>query len=148
MTLWLYLAAALVLGVLIAVQPLMNAVLARAIGSPFGAAAISILVAFMGALVMILVTGRGDTSRAALAAVPWWIYLAGLIGTIFVAGGVVIAPVTGALLFVLCVVAGQLLGAMVADHVGAFGLDVRPASLARLAGLALVLAGVVLVRRG
>jgi transporter family-2 protein len=148
MTLWLYLAAALVLGVLIAMQPLMNAVLARATGSPFGAAAISILVAFMGAMVMILVTGRGDTSRAALASVPWWIYLAGLTGTAFVAGGVVIAPVTGALLFFLCIIAGQLLGATLADHFGALGLDIRPTSLPRLAGIALVLAGVVLVRSG
>jgi transporter family-2 protein len=148
MTLWLYLAAALVLGALIAMQPLMNAVLARATGSPFGAAAISILVAFMGAMVMILVTGRGDTSRAALASVPWWIYLAGLTGTAFVAGGVVIAPVTGALLFFLCIIAGQLLGATLADHFGAFGLDIRPTSLPRLAGIALVLAGVVLVRSG
>jgi transporter family-2 protein len=137
-----------VLGVLLAMQPLMNAVLARAIGSPYGAASISILVAFLGALAMILVTGRGDTSRAALASVPWWIYLAGFAGTAFVAGGVVIAPVTGALLFFLCVIAGQLLGATLADHIGAFGLDIRPASLTRLAGIALVLAGVVLVRTG
>ena len=105
------LTAAILLGVLVAVQPLMNAVLARAIGSPYGAAAISIVVAFLGALAMLAVTGRGDTSRAALAAVPWWIYLAGLVGTVFVAGGVVIAPVTGALLFFVCVVAGQLVGA-------------------------------------
>ena len=148
MILWLYLAAALMLGMIIAIQPLMNAVLARAIGSPYGAAAISILVAFIGALLMILVAGRGDTSRASLSAVPWWIYLAGFIGTAFVAGGVLIAPVTGALLFFLCAIAGQLLGATLADHFGAFGLEVRPISLERLAGLALVLAGVVLVRRG
>lgn len=148
MTLWFYLASAVVLGVLLAMQPLMNAVLARAIGSPYGAASISILVAFLAALAMIAITGRGDTSRAALASVPWWIYLAGLAGTAFVAGGVVIAPVTGALLFFLCVIAGQLLGATLADHIGAFGLDIRPASLPRLAGIALVLAGVVLVRTG
>ncbi len=148
MTLWFYLASAVALGVLLAIQPLMNAVLARAIGSPYGAASISILVAFLGALALIAITGRGDTSRSALASVPWWIYLAGLAGTAFVAGGVVIAPVTGALLFFLCVIAGQLLGATLADHVGAFGLDIRPASLPRLAGIALVLAGVVLVRTG
>ena len=113
-----YMLAAAVLGALVAFQPLVNAILARAIGSPYGAAAISIAVAGLGALAMVAVTGRGDISRAALAGVPWWVYLAGLIGTVFVAGGVVIAPVTGALLFFACVVAGQLGGAMLADHFG------------------------------
>jgi transporter family-2 protein len=148
MPLLAYLTAAVLLGVLAAIQPLMNAVLARATGNPFGAAAISILVAFLGALALVAISGRGDTSRAALASVPWWIYLAGFVGTAFVAGGVVIAPVTGALLFVICVVAGQLVGALLADHLGAFGVAVRPVTLARLAGLALVLAGAVLVQRG
>ena len=79
---------------------------------------------------------------------PWWVYLAGFAGTLFVAGGVVIAPVTGALLFFICVVAGQLLGATLADHFGLFGLDLRPVSPARLIGLALVVGGAVLVQLG
>jgi len=143
-----YMLAAAVLGALVAFQPLVNAILARAIGSPYGAAAISIAVAGLGALAMVAVTGRGDISRAALAGVPWWVYFAGLVGTVFVAGGVVIAPVTGALLFFACVVAGQLGGALLADHFGWFGVAVRPISLVRLAGLALVLGGAVLVQRG
>ncbi len=148
MTLWLYLAASVGLGVALAVQPLLNAMLARSIGSPYGAAAISIFVAMIGGLAILLVAGRGEITRATLGAVPWWVYLAGVVGTAFVAGGVVIAPVTGALLFFLCVIAGQLGGAAIADHLGAFGLEVRPLSLARLAGIGLVLAGVVLVRNG
>lgn len=148
MHIWLYLVAAVALGGLVAVQPLINTILSRATGSPISTAAISILIAFIGSLVLLGFGDRGDTSRAALASVPWWVYLAGLIGTAFVAGGVIIAPVTGALLFFLCIVGGQLLAAALADHFGAFGLQVRPISLVRLAGLALVLAGVILVRRG
>ena len=143
-----YMLVAALLGVVVAFQPLTNAILARAIGSAFGAAAISIAVAGLGALVMIGVTGRGDITRATLASVPWWVYLAGLVGTVFVAGGVVIAPVTGALLFFACVVAGQLVGALLADHFGLFGVAIRHISVARLAGLALVLGGALLVQRG
>jgi transporter family-2 protein len=144
----IYLAFAVLLGVSVSLQPLMNAVLARAIGSPFGAAAISITVAAVGAAAMVAVTGRGDMSRAALASVPWWIYLAGFVGTLFVVGGVVIAPVTGAQLFFISVIAGQLIGAALADHFGLFGVTVRPLSLERTLGLALVLGGALLVRRG
>jgi transporter family-2 protein len=97
---------------------------------------------------MIGVTGGGAMSRATLASVPWWVYLAGATGTIFVASGAAIAPVTGALVFFVCIVAGQLVGALLADHFGAFGLTVRPISLMRLAGLAMVLAGAIVVQRG
>ena len=143
-----YLAVAVVMGVLVSFQPLMNAVLARAIGSPFGAAAISLVTAGLGGVIIATVAGRGDLSRATLAAVPWWIFLAGLIGALFVAGGVIIAPVIGAQLFFISVIAGQLLGATLADHFGLFGLAVRPLSLERALGLALVLAGALLVQRG
>ncbi len=143
-----YVGLATALGITVAFQPLMNAVLARAIGSPFGAAAISISVAVLGAVAMVAVTGRGEMTRANLAMVPWWVYLAGFIGTLFVAGGVVIAPITGAQLFFISVIAGQLIGATVADHFGLFGLDVRTVSLERLIGLVLVMGGALLVQRG
>ena len=148
MALWISMIVAVMLGVVATFQPLMNAMLARAIGSPYGAAAISIFVAGLGAVAMLALTGAGTLSRATLASVPWWVYLAGFIGTVFVLSGVVIAPITGALLFFVCLVAGQLLGGMLADHFGLFGLQVRPATLERLAGLALVLGGAILVQRG
>ena len=143
-----YLAAALAVGVLVSFQPLMNAILARAIGSPYGAAAISLVVAGLGGAALATVAGRGEISRSTLAAVPWWVFLAGLIGVVFVAGGVVLAPVLGAQLFFVTVIGGQLIGATLADHFGLFGLAVRPLSLERALGLALVVGGALLVRRG
>jgi transporter family-2 protein len=148
MSVWIAMLAAILLGVLVTLQPLLNGILARALGSPFGATAISILVAGIGAIVMVAITGRGDMSRAALATVPWWVYLAGLIGTVFVLGGVVIAPITGAVLFFVCIIGGQLFGALLADHFGLLGLPLRPASLERVLGLALVIGGALLAQRG
>ncbi|MBJ3775455.1 DMT family transporter [Acuticoccus mangrovi] len=143
-----YMLAAVLVGGLLSIQPAMNVMLVRAIQSPFGASAISVFVAFLTALLFALLMGRGEMTRTTLTAVPWWVYLAGTVGAIFVAGGVVIAPVTGALLFFVCVVAGQLLGAMLADHIGAFGLEIRTISPMRILGLALVLGGALLVQRG
>jgi transporter family-2 protein len=143
-----YMLAAIVVGTLIAAQPPLNAILARAVGNAFGATAISIAVAFITILVLLLFTGSGNITRESLASVPWWVYLAGTVGAIFVGSGVVIAPVTGALVFFVCIVAGQLLGSLLADHFGAFGLQVREVSLWRLAGLGLVLTGAVMVSRG
>lgn len=148
MNLWTGMLAASGAGVLLIFQPLMNAILARAIGSPFGATLVSLIVSVTGALLMVAITGRGTMTRETLATVPWWVFLAGLVGLVFVLAGVTVAPVTGALLFIMCVIAGQLFGALVVDHFGLFGVAVRHISVARLAGLALVLAGAFLVQKG
>lgn len=148
MNLWIGMLAAGGAGVLLIFQPLMNAILARAIGSPFGATLVSLIVSLTGALVMVSLTGRGTMTRETLSAVPWWVFLAGLVGLVFVLAGVTIAPLTGALVFIVCVIAGQLLGALVVDHFGLFGVAVRHVSAGRLVGLALVLGGAFLVQRG
>jgi len=70
MYIWIYLSAAVALGIVIALQPLLNAILARATNSPITAATISNLVAFLGSLVLFGLGDRGDTGRAALASVP------------------------------------------------------------------------------
>lgn len=142
-----YMVAAIAVGVLVAAQPPLNAIVSRAVGSAVGASAIQIFVALSCALLVIIVTGSGEINRATLSTVPWWAYLAGIFGALFVVSGVVIAPVTGALVFFVCIIAGQLLGSMLADHFGAFGLDVREVSLPRVVGFLLVLIGAVLVGR-
>jgi len=143
-----YMLAAVAIGAMVSAQPAWNAILARSIGSAFGAAAINTLVGFMFCLMILPVAGAGRFSTATLTGVPWWVYLGGVVGGMFVISGVVVAPVTGALVFFVCVVSGQLIGSVVADHYGAFGLEIRPASFGRLAGVGLVVAGAILVGRG
>jgi transporter family-2 protein len=143
-----YMLAAIVVGALVSMQPPLNAILSRAVGSAYGATLVSVFVALCTILVISTFTGRGQITPAALVAVPWWVYLAGVVGALFVAAGVVIAPVTGALLFFVCILAGQLFGAMVMDHWGAFGLRIREISGLRVLGFGLVLSGAVMVLRG
>ena len=69
MMLWLYLAASLALGVVVAMQPLMNTVLARAIGSPYGAAFVIFIVAG-------LVSAFASTAGILTALVPMSVPLA------------------------------------------------------------------------
>ncbi|MDE0210826.1 MAG: DMT family transporter [Boseongicola sp.] len=143
-----FMLAAIAVGAMITVQPAMNAIIARHVGSALVATSISKFVAFFCSLLVLAVSGFGRVAPATLAAVPWWAYLGGVVGAIFVGSGVVLAPVTGALAFFVCIVAGQLVGSTIVDHYGAFGLAVREMSWSRLAGVFLVLAGAVLVARG
>jgi transporter family-2 protein len=56
------------------------------------------------------------------------------------------APRIGIALFVAGVMVGQLAGALAYDHAGVFGLDERHISATRVAGLAVVFAGALIVR--
>lgn len=148
MHLVVYMLAASLIGAFLSGQPAWNAILARSVGSLVGAAVINTFIAFLLCLVFLPLAGGARFSYASLTSVPWWVYLGGVAGALLVVGGVVVAPVTGALIFFVCLVAGQLTGSVIADHFGAFGLDVRPISAPRLAGITLVIAGAILVGKG
>ena len=72
--------------------------------------------------------------------------VSGLFGLAFIIGAATIAPRIGIALFISAAIAGQLIGAMTMDQIGAFGAAVHGVTPMRLAGAALLLTGVVLVR--
>lgn len=133
-------------GALTAAQPPTNAVLARESGSVIFAALLSFSV---GTVVLIAITlaTQPRIAFAPLREVPWWAWAGGFYGAFFVAVGAFAAPRLGIASMVTIGVAGSMIGAMIIDHFGAFGLDRAPISLGRIFGILLVLAGVVLVRR-
>jgi len=84
------------------------------------------------------------TSLAALRGAPVWAWVGGLYGACFVAAMAFAAPRLGLATTLTVAIATQLATA----HFGLLGLKVAPISLWKVAGVVLVLAGVVLVRRG
>jgi bacterial/archaeal transporter family-2 protein len=138
---------ALGLGVLLPVQAGINAQLRTAIGAPLAAALVSFLVgtAALGAGALLARTPVPVT--AAWAHSPWWYWVGGLIGAVYVAGAIVLAPRLGAATLVAAVVAGQMLTSLVLDQFGWVGFPVHEISAMRLLGAALIIGGVVLVQR-
>lgn len=141
-----YMGAAIAIGACLSVQPPVNAVMARTLGSPLLAACISIAISLIFIVLVWLTWGKGAGDLTQVRTLPWWILIGGVVGAVFVAGGVMFAPILGVALFFVCVVAGQLLGSTLADHFGVFGLQVKPVNMMKLLGLGLVLAGAVLVQ--
>jgi transporter family-2 protein len=70
-----------------------------------------------------------------------------LYGAIYVAVAAFAAPRIGLASLITIGIAGQIAVAIWLDHIGALGLPRDPISLGRIAGAALVVIGVVLVRR-
>lgn len=139
-------ALVLIAGSMTAMQAPTNALLARAMGSPVSAALVSFLVGTVALLLIVLIAApRPDP--AAMKALPWWAWIGGLYGAVFVTVAAFAAPRIGVGALLITLIAGQLIVAVLLDHFGALGLPRRPIDVSRVAGLALVVAGVFLVRR-
>ncbi len=134
---------AVLVGSLGAVQTAVNGGLGQAMGSALAAALVSFLIGTAGLAVVNLVS-RPRLRRT--GPIPWWLLSGGLMGAAFVLVNAYNAPVLGTSLAVSVVLLGQVAAGLILDHRGWLGVARRPATWQRLAGAALVLLGVALVR--
>lgn len=143
---WL-IALALLAGALLPLQAGINGQLAKSVDSVLAAAMISFVVGTLTLLSLVLWT-RELPAIEGMRQLHWWHWLGGLMGALFIATAAYAAPRTGALVFMLVVLAGQMSMAMLLDHFGWAGYRESPVSPAKLAGLGLVVAGIALIQRG
>lgn len=146
---WIVLA--LVAGAVLPVQGAVNALLRHDLGgAPFAVGAISFFVATLAmAAVMLVTLAWRKTARPDIAGVqtmPWWGWLGGLAGAIYVTTVFTAIPVIGAAAAVGFTVAGQQVAGVFVDRYGWLRLPQRPVSGLRLAGVVLLLAGVALIK--
>jgi bacterial/archaeal transporter family-2 protein len=134
-------------GGMIALQAPTNALLARAGGSPVLAALISFAVGTLTLLVVWL-AGGSRPRPASFAGLPWYAWIGGVYGAMYVAVAAYAAPRIGLASLITIGIAGQIVVALLLDHVGALGLPRDPVNLVKVGGALLVVAGVVLVRQG
>ncbi len=144
---WIAMLAVVLAGGATALQAPTNARLAGAVSGPVNAAFVSFAVgtAALGVLVAVL-HARPDV--AATKGLPWYAWVGGLYGAVFVMAAAWAVPKLGVATTITLMVAGQLMISLLLDHFGALGVPQNPISLTRLAGVALVIGGVILVRRG
>lgn len=137
-------ALAVVAGLSFVTQGVVNARLRSELGSPSWAAFASYL---GGTVVMAIVLVASRAAWPPLARVSWWGWSGGLLGAIYVLVVIALLPRLGAATLLALLVLGQMLGSLLFDAAGAFGLPRHPIDLGRIAGVAFLIAGVVLVRR-
>lgn len=138
-------------GAAVATQPAFNSQLAAILQSPLRAALVNFTA---GALVMLAVAAvfavrHGLPSRDTITAVPLHLWIAGgALGAVFVTVSAWATPKIGVGAFFSALIAAQLIAALIMDHFGLIGMEVRPANLVRVGGVALLIAGAVMVVRG
>ncbi|BCN37236.1 hypothetical protein ALDI51_05550 [Alicycliphilus denitrificans] len=139
-------AIALAAGAAVPFQAASNAALGRALGHPLWATLASLSVSALVVVpLMVLMRVPAPAFGAAAQGPAWW-WLGGVAGVAYVTAALMLTPRLGAASFIVSVIAGQMLASLLIDHYGLMGLAPKPAGAWRVAGIALILLGMVVVQ--
>ncbi len=141
-----WLLIALFAGAALPIQAGVNAELANWIGGPVRASAVSFAVGTVALTALALVLIKAWPVPHRLGHAPWWVWVGGILGAVYVGSAVAAAPRLGAVALVAAVVAGQSICSVILDRLGAVGFERHPITAGRIAGLVLLVSGVALVR--
>lgn len=137
----------IVAGVAVITQQALNANLRLELNSAVWAGVASYAVGLVCMMLLVVALREPIPTLASVSRTPWWMWSGGVLGALFIGLAIVLVPKLGAAAFVALLVAGQMTASMIYDHYGLFGLPQRPVDVTRLAGVALLVGGVVLIRR-
>jgi transporter family-2 protein len=145
---WALLAAALLIGCLLAVQASANQQLNRAVGTPYGASTLQLCLA--AAVLTLLTAAVGKIGALGLVAEvqPWWLLLGGLASPLYITAGIVLFPRVGALTAVGLFVTGQVFASLALDLLGLLWVPRQPPTTGIVLGALAVLVGISVIIRG
>ena len=145
---YLYILIAIVAGAMMPTQAATNNKMAVVLGnSPILAAFISFFIGTAALFIYVVASGTplGDIASAKSAPPIAWI--GGVLGAFFVTATVILVPRLGVAMTFSLIIAGQMIVTLIIDHYGLLGVPVKEISLARIGGILLITAGVILIRK-
>lgn len=144
---WCLFALPFLAGSMLALQAGINGELAKSLHGVLAASLVSFAVG-SAALLLLVLLNRELPTLPALKGLSWWQWSGGLLGAFYIVTAAYSGPRIGALLFMALVLAGQLGMAVLLDHNGWAGFRESSITSGKVAGLALIIGGVWLIRRG
>lgn len=138
---------AIISGCLMASIGAIYARLGTVIGSAIQASIISFIIATTAITVYCVIFGKIHTVGMAFSRkYPWWMWLGGFAGATTVFGNAWFIPKIGVGLFVMALLIGQLVLSLLMEHNGWLGAPKKEITARQMIGIAIMLAGVVLIR--
>lgn len=144
---YFFIILAILAGMAMPTQAVINSKLADSTGNPILAAFISFAVGTVALFLYILLTGIPLSDLATAKNAPPVAWIGGFLGAFFVSVMATIVPRTGVALTFSIAIAGQMLITLLIDHFGWLGVDEKPINLMRVLGAVLITGGVVMIRR-
>ena len=133
-------------GISVALQQVLNTNLRTELGSPWWAGFISYLVGTVVMLAIATTSSQPWLSPAMIARTSAISWAGGIFGTIFIGTAILMVPRLGAATVLALIVVGQMIASLAFDRFGVFVIPQHSANPVRLAGAALLVLGVTLVR--
>jgi len=133
-------------GAVLPIQAALNARLGKGLESPIYASLISFLVGALAIIAYVLLSGQ-QASFANAKTIPAEAWLGGILGAFYVTAIVFAFPRIGPALTFGLVVSGQMVISVLLDHFNILVASPHPINIWRIAGVGLIVAGVILVRK-
>jgi bacterial/archaeal transporter family-2 protein len=139
--------ATVMAGGLVALQAPINSVLGKSVGS-FAAASVNFVVglAVLALITLVFAAGFGDLGEGRGLAWYYWVG-GGVVGAAYVATVLITVRELGAGGVTAATITGQLAASIALDRAGVLGLPETPITASRVVGVALLVAGTILVIR-
>ena len=135
-------------GALLPVQAILNTRLGRQTGGPLMGSLISFSVGLICLLILNLIVNANAVVNLKPGAIaPWYLWLGGFLGAIFVGYITWVNQQQGVALTFALVVSGQIFCSLVIDHFGLFGSAVSTISLQKIVGAILIILGIILIKK-
>jgi transporter family-2 protein len=138
---------AILAGIAMPTQAVVNSKLATTIDSPILAAFISFAVGTVALFIYIILTGIPLNQLTQSTNAPLVAWIGGFLGAFFVSVMATVVPRIGVALAFSLAIGGQMIITLLIDHFGWLGVPEKPINLYRVCGAALITVGVVLIRK-
>jgi bacterial/archaeal transporter family-2 protein len=138
----------LLVGALIPVQAILNTRLGKQTGGPMMGSMMSFIIGLICLFILNLSMNYSAVTQLKPAATsPWYLWLGGVIGAIFVGYITWVNQKQGMTLTFALVVSGQIFISLLMDHYGLLGSTIRTITLEKIIGVLLIIGGLVLVKK-
>jgi transporter family-2 protein len=145
---YLLLLAAALAGALLPIQAACNTKMGAHLHQPIHATVLSFLVGLITMVLIAIAMRQPAPAPAKILGAPWWAHVAGVLGATYVASSIILTPKLGVVALTGAVLAGQMIVAVALDHFGWMGLKQNPVTPMKGVGIAMLIAGVLLIRGG
>lgn len=114
--------------------------------SPLMSSTISFAVGTLVLAVCVVIMRIPVSDLSEIRSHPWWIWTGGALGAYIVYSLVFLAPRLGATSMLACILAGQMVAAVLLDRFGVLGYAQQTVGIPKIAGLVLIFIGVLMIR--
>ncbi|MBR2276423.1 DMT family transporter [Leuconostoc gasicomitatum] len=136
-------------GALSAIQQAINGRLGYLLGSAVASAVISFIIGTVIILIFILVREPHSLAKAApLKTKPFWLFIGGILGSLFVFSTTFLVPKVGAGMTVTLGLTGSILGSMIVSQFGLWQSPKQQVTRIQIGGILFMILGVVLIKFG